>query len=126
LSRLTLASKSGRDNSGNKPLTFDGIDIEAFDPQSWPQRPQYMEFLAKDGFVLCDVGDGANVKIVSPPLLLREKLITHHDRQGSKAVTDRFDIDFLLEYCKSRQLVLDIRGDDETSKSARKGLEKFK
>lgn len=125
LAKTDAGFKIGHGSFGEPTFTLDGTEIEAFDPKSWPNRPQYTEFLTPNGHVVQNVGGGAHVSVVAPPLLLREKLVTHEERKGAKSVSDSFDIGFLLGYCQSHKLKLDIKDSSNTSKSARAGLERY-
>ncbi|KAL5494722.1 hypothetical protein ACEPAI_183 [Sanghuangporus weigelae] len=105
------------DRFGVPLYKLNGVEVEIFDPSQWPLRPQYGEFLKDQGRVF--VG---GCYVVSPPLLLREKLATIADRRGAKFESDKIDIDFLLFYCKEHGLTLDLRGSDPICIDARKGL----
>lgn len=116
------------DTHGEPIIKFDGLAVDLFDPKSWPSRPQYHEFLSQGGSEPQNIarrGDGANniIYVVSPPLLLREKLTTFANRQGSKQMSDNDDIMFLLDYCHWRKLTLDLTLDNKTNLDARRGLE---
>ena len=63
--------------------------------------------------------------VVSPPLLLREKLITISDRTGRRQ-SDSQDINFLMSYCRHTGRTLDLRGDSSLNVSARRGLGVYK
>ena len=79
----------------------------------------------RNGHVVQNLGAGVRVSVVALPLLLREKLVTHGERKGATSESDSYDIGFLLGYCKSHHLTLDIKDDSDTSKSARAGLQRY-
>jgi hypothetical protein len=70
------------------------IDLEVFDHQSWPQRPQYD--LQAMTVMTMHVNE-RQVKIFNPAWLLREKILAQHGRQGSaKEQTDIMDLRSLV------------------------------
>ncbi|KAL5519487.1 hypothetical protein ACEPAH_1170 [Sanghuangporus vaninii] len=111
--RFTIST----DRFGAPLYKLDGVEVEIFDPSQWPLRPQYGEFLKEQGRVF--VG---GCYVVSPPLLLREKLATVAERRSAKTQSDKIDIEFLLLYCKEHGHTLDLRGSDPICIDARKGL----
>ena len=70
------------------------VDLEVFDQQSWPQRPQYD--LQTTTVMTMHVNE-RQVKIFNPAWLLREKILAQHGRQGSaKEQTDITDLRSLV------------------------------
>ncbi|KAK2740758.1 hypothetical protein FQN57_005990 [Myotisia sp. PD_48] len=66
------------------------VEVEVFDYQSWPQRPQY-NIQASSRRVLNI--NGQPVKVFAPEWLLREKILSQYQRQGTlKERTDHEDI----------------------------------
>ena len=61
------------------------VELEVFDQQSWPQRPQYNIRNASRSSVIIN---GYTVKIFSPEWILREKILSQHQRQGGKEEVD--------------------------------------
>lgn len=72
------------------------IEIEIFDVRAWPNRPQYDLTSPNNERITVPV-DGVTVPIFGPRWILREKIVTAYERQGSrKEVTDLIDITQLL------------------------------
>jgi hypothetical protein len=70
------------------------VELEIFDYQSWPQRPQYNIQTASRRTI--DI-NGHPVKTFSPEWILREKILSQHQRQGSvKEATDIRDLTSML------------------------------
>ncbi|OJD20411.1 hypothetical protein ACJ73_08255 [Blastomyces percursus] len=66
------------------------VDLEVFDFQSWPQRPQYNIQTASRRTMNIN---GCPVKIFSPEWILREKILSQYERQGgAKEATDIQDL----------------------------------
>jgi hypothetical protein len=66
------------------------VDLEVFDRQSWPQRPQYD--LQATTVMTMHINE-RQVKVFNPAWLLREKILTWYGRQGSpKEETDIIDL----------------------------------
>lgn len=65
------------------------VELEVFDPQSWPQRPQYnFQYATRRSIIV----DRYTVKVFSPEWIFREKILSHYQRQGSyKERVDRQD-----------------------------------
>ncbi|GAM33697.1 hypothetical protein TCE0_013f00793 [Talaromyces pinophilus] len=61
------------------------IELEVFDQQSWPQRPQYNIPNASRWSISLN---GYTVKVFSPEWILREKILSQHQRQGLKEQVD--------------------------------------
>nr|5UVD_A Chain A, Nucleotidyltransferase-like protein [Paracoccidioides brasiliensis Pb18] len=66
------------------------VELEVFDYQSWPQRPQYdLQTATRTTLNI----NGQKVKLFSPEWILREKILSQYQRQGSrKEGTDIRDI----------------------------------
>ncbi|KAL3707488.1 hypothetical protein TMatcc_005467 [Talaromyces marneffei ATCC 18224] len=61
------------------------IELEIFDQQNWPQRPQYnIQNASRRSLNI----NGYIVKTFSPEWILREKILSQHQRQGNKADVD--------------------------------------
>lgn len=72
------------------------IEIEMFDVRAWPTRPQY-DLSSPDNECITVPVDGIMVPIFGPRWILREKIVTAYERQGSrKEATDLVDISQLL------------------------------
>jgi hypothetical protein len=70
------------------------VQIEIFDHQSWPNRPQYnMQTTSRRTIDI----NGHVVNTFSPEWILREKILSQHQRQGSpKEVMDIKDVTSML------------------------------
>ncbi|OAQ60169.1 antigen [Pochonia chlamydosporia 170] len=66
------------------------IEIEIFDVNAWPQRPQY-NLDSPDNDVTMVSISGVQVPVFSARWLLREKIMTAFDRQGTRK--ERSDLD---------------------------------
>lgn len=66
------------------------VELEVFDYQSWPQRPQYnIQAATRQTLNI----NGRAVKLFSPEWILREKILSQYQRQGGqKEETDIRDI----------------------------------
>jgi hypothetical protein len=72
------------------------VEIEIFDFESWPNRPQYDLSNPDNNRVTLDV-EQSMVAVLSPRWLLREKILSQHQRRGNaKAETDKNDVMILL------------------------------
>lgn len=73
---------------------FDVVHLEVFDHQSWPQRPQYnIETASRKTITV----NGKTVKTFSPEWILREKILSQHEREGTlKEATDIRDVANML------------------------------
>jgi len=70
------------------------VEIEIFDHQSWPNRPQYNMQTASRRTINVN---GHVVNTFSPEWILREKILSQHQRQGSpKEATDIRDVVSML------------------------------
>lgn len=69
------------------------VELEVFDHQSWPQRPQYnLQTASRRTLTI----NGYPVKTFSPEWILREKILSQYQRQGPKAQTDIRDVERLI------------------------------
>ncbi|EEP75660.1 hypothetical protein UREG_00506 [Uncinocarpus reesii 1704] len=70
------------------------VELEVFDYQSWPQRPQYnLKTATRKELNI----NGQMIKVFSPEWLLREKILSQYQRQGSpKERSDIQDIANML------------------------------
>jgi hypothetical protein len=82
------------------------VEIEMFDVGAWPNRPQY-NLDDPDNDVTVISVNGVDVPIFSARWLLREKIVTAFERQGTrKEETDLDDISILLETVDVNELDL--------------------
>ncbi|KAM6515471.1 hypothetical protein FSOLCH5_009696 [Fusarium solani] len=82
------------------------VEIEMFDVGAWPNRPQYNLDDPDNDFTVISV-NGVDVPIFSARWLLREKIVTVFERQGTrKEETDLDDISILLETVDVNELDL--------------------
>lgn len=89
---------------GNQQLL---VEVEIFDINAWPNRPQYNLRDPDNDRTFIQV-DQAQVPILSPRWLLREKIMSQYQRQGSlKEGTDMDDIDQLTRVVQEGALTLD-------------------
>ena len=73
---------------------FQLVQLEIFDLQSWPNRPQYNIQTASRRTINVD---GCAVKAFSPEWIIREKILSQHERQGTpKEATDIRDLASML------------------------------
>jgi hypothetical protein len=72
------------------------VVLEIFDFYSWPQRPQYnLQTASRRSLSI----NGYPVKIFSPEWILREKILSQYERQGSaKQATDIFDLMSIMPF----------------------------
>jgi hypothetical protein len=83
------------------------VEVEIFDFESWPNRPQYDLSKPDNDRVILNVKQSM-VAVLSPRWLLREKILSQHQRQGSpKAETDKIDVGVLLRLVKAKCLTFD-------------------
>lgn len=72
------------------------VVLEIFDFYSWPQRPQYNLQTASRRTLSIN---GYPVKMFSPEWILREKILSQYERQGSaKQATDVFDLMSIMPF----------------------------
>ncbi|MCJ1362431.1 hypothetical protein MMC16_001534 [Acarospora aff. strigata] len=82
------------------------IEVEIFDVKAWPNRPQYNLHDPDNDRTSINVNQ-AQVPILSPRWLLREKIMSQHQRQGSlKESTDIDDIQQLIRVVPEGALTL--------------------
>lgn len=82
------------------------VELEVFDQQSWPQRPQYD--LRTTTAMTVHINE-RQVKIFNFAWMLREKILTQHGRQGTaKEHTDITDVRALLAFVSWGQPELDF------------------
>ena len=74
------------------------VELEVFDHQSWPQRPQYNLQTASRRTLNIN---GYPVKTFSPEWILREKILSQYQRQGPKAQTDIRDVERLIIFARA-------------------------
>ncbi|KAG6908297.1 hypothetical protein DXG01_005398 [Tephrocybe rancida] len=92
------------DQYGCPEVTMDGIETDIFDPQVWPQRPQYGAFI-KAPFTATTPQTKQKVHVPQPKDLLREKQLSYEDRKNSrKGPNDKADVEFLTAYIKAHHL----------------------
>jgi hypothetical protein len=83
------------------------VELEIFDVEAWPFRPQYNLNEKRNTRVKVPIGGEKTVYVFSPVWLLREKILTHSNRVGSgRAKSDLDDILFLLDIVGERSLVM--------------------
>lgn len=72
------------------------VVLEIFDFYSWPQRPQYnLQTASRRTWNI----NGYPVKMFSPEWILREKILSQYERQGSaKQATDIFDLMSIMPF----------------------------
>ena len=88
-----------------------------FDFEAWPNRLQYDLNEKRNVRVQVPIGGGRTAYVLSRVWLLREKIITQHQRAGTrKEKTDINDVIALLEYVKRRALVMKSEGEIEALK----------
>ncbi|OOF92550.1 hypothetical protein ASPCADRAFT_8826 [Aspergillus carbonarius ITEM 5010] len=98
------------------------VEIEIFDYQSWPQRPQYDISRARRKTLQVN---GQVVKVFSNEWIFREKVLCQYQRQGSdKEGTDIWDITSLLLYLERGKPELDFDRDRDLTAALQNLLEK--
>ncbi|KAF2470892.1 uncharacterized protein BDR25DRAFT_342720 [Lindgomyces ingoldianus] len=89
------------------------VEVEIFDFQSWPNRPQYDLSRPDNDRINLNVGQ-ATVAVLSPRWLLREKILSQHQRGGSlKEQSDLSDIRVLLGLVQAKCLT--FSGQEQTA-----------
>lgn len=82
------------------------VEVEIFDVEAWPTRPQYDLSKPDNDRVMFKINQ-SDVYVLSPRWLLREKLLSQKQRQGSaKEGSDIDDIEMLLEMVGAKALTL--------------------
>ena len=80
-------------DDGNEKL----VEVEIFDYKDWPNRPQYDLSEPENNRIYLSV-EQMQVAVLSPRWLLREKILSLHQRKGSqKAESDMLDIAGLIK-----------------------------
>ncbi|BCR90306.1 nucleotidyl transferase AbiEii/AbiGii toxin family protein [Aspergillus chevalieri] len=86
------------------------VELEVFDYQSWPQRPQYnLQTASRRTLTI----NGYPVKTFSPEWILREKILSQYQRQGPKAQTDIRDVERLIIFAVPGTPELDFSHTEE-------------
>ena len=82
------------------------VELEIFDHQSWPQRPQYnLQTTVRSTIAV----EGRMVKTFNPQWILREKILSQYQRQGTpKEVTDIRDVINMLPVVAANSPELDF------------------
>jgi hypothetical protein len=111
-SRFVQVSQHGHIIPGYKLVNPEGatrvVQLEVFDYQSWPQRPQYN--LENARLRQINVG-GQTVKTFSTEWLLREKILSQYQRQGTpKEQVDLRDLTSLLPLASPGRPELNFNG----------------
>ncbi len=97
------------------------MEVELFDVEAWPNRPQYNLQTPLNPRIPLEI-DGKVVHVLSVGWLLREKILSQADREGSsKEVTDLADINNLAKIAGDKEVVC---GTDEFVGAFRRLLEK--
>jgi len=90
------------------------VEVEIFDFQNWPNRPQYDLSKPDNDRINLNV-EQAMVSVLSPRWLLREKILSQHQRQGNlKERSDISDIRTLLELELVQAKGLTLSGQEQT------------
>jgi hypothetical protein len=98
------------------------VQLEVFDYQSWPQRPQYN--IHNAGRRILNV-DGHAVKVFSPEWILREKILSQYQRQGStREETDILDLTSVLPLVMPGKPELNFDGDQNLKNALANLLQK--
>ncbi|CRL20953.1 Protein of unknown function DUF1814 [Penicillium camemberti] len=86
------------------------VELEVFDHQSWPNRPQYdLQTAAR---VTQNI-NGYPVKFFSAEWIIREKIRSQYQRHGAKQAVDLQDVENLLSYAIPGKSELDFDDDQE-------------
>lgn len=94
------------------------VEVEVFDVQNWPGRPQYnIVDNASNPIMQLDFpqassasAEDGKIPVMPPWWLLREKLLSQFERQGTpKAKTDITDVEVLLKIADPKSLVLSTK-----------------
>jgi hypothetical protein len=103
----TIPAYKLRKHGGGSQL----VDLEVFDYQSWPQRPQYNIRAATRKTLNIN---GHEVKFFSPEWIMREKILSQYQRQGSpKEAIDIRDISNMLSLVVSGKPELNFNQSQE-------------
>lgn len=91
------------------------IELEIFDQQSWPQRPQYNIQIASRWSLSVN---GYTVKTFSPEWILREKILSQYQRQGgSKENVDILDAIQIISVATAGKPEMDFDSDPSLSQA---------
>lgn len=98
------------------------VELEVFDYRSWPQRPQYnIPATTRQTLNI----NGRGVKLFSPEWILREKILSQYQRQGSaKEGTDIRDIINMIPLAVPGRSELDFNQDRELQNALSNLLQK--
>jgi hypothetical protein len=98
------------------------VEMEIFDLQSWPQRPQYD--LTKSTRITLTM-QGQSVKFFSPEWIFCEKVLSQHGREGSlKGLQDLGDVIEMLRIAQPNAPEMDFDGKEEMVEALRSFLHK--
>ncbi|PWY88212.1 hypothetical protein BO70DRAFT_177611 [Aspergillus heteromorphus CBS 117.55] len=98
------------------------VELEVFDYQSWPQRPQYDIPAATRTTVAVS---GQQVKTFSAEWIFREKVLSQYQRQGSrKEETDIRDLFSMVPFLSPGKVELDFNHDQSLKDALRYLLQK--
>ncbi|KAJ5177802.1 uncharacterized protein N7500_000501 [Penicillium coprophilum] len=86
------------------------VQLEIFDYQSWSHRPQYDLRTASRCTLTVN---GYPVKVFSPEWVLREKILSQHQRTGIKALSDYGDVSSLIIFSATGKPELDFTYNEE-------------
>ncbi|KXG52214.1 Protein of unknown function DUF1814 [Penicillium griseofulvum] len=86
------------------------IELEIFDFQSWPNRPEY-DF--RSATRVTQKVSGYPVKMFSAEWIIREKILSQYQRQGAKQAVDLQDVENLLSYAVPGKAELNFDNDQE-------------
>lgn len=98
------------------------VELEVFDYQSWPQRPQYnIETASRRTLNI----NGHPVKTFSPEWILREKILSQYQRQGAmKEGTDIRDLSSMIPLAMPGKPELDFNDNEELANALSNLLQK--
>lgn len=83
------------------------VEVEIFDVEAWPNRPQYNLDNPKNSRLTLNVS-GKSVYVLSPDWLLREKILAQKQREGNrKEESDIADVETLVQIVGDKGLVLE-------------------
>ncbi|GKZ75182.1 hypothetical protein AnigIFM63309_003792 [Aspergillus niger] len=98
------------------------VELEVFDYKSWPQRPQYNIRAATRKTLNIN---GQRVKVFGPEWILREKILSQYQRQGSpKEATDIRDIISMIPLAVPGRPELDFNRNQESQNALANLLQK--
>ncbi|KAG6823355.1 hypothetical protein H0H93_003804 [Arthromyces matolae] len=86
-------------------VTMDGIEVDMFDPHSWPERKAMYESYLQNPFVVAAPLTKANVVILNPTVLLEDKKRSAADRKHTaKGPNDAADVVTLQAFIQHHKL----------------------